>query len=71
MSLVEKLRNVLLKAIAFKFEVRAQISETLTGMEGGAHTVAREVSKAVVNFCSGGKVDKKNLKKALEEARFF
>lgn len=72
MSLVETARNVLLKAIAYKFAVRAEISEILMlGEITPAHRVARELSKAVADFYSGGKVDKQNLKKALEKANFF
>lgn len=72
MSLVKKARNILLKTIAYKFAVRNQISlRALIGMEGGAHKAAKELSKAIADLCTIGEVEKRNLEKALVEARFF
>lgn len=71
-KLYDMAKSALLKAIAYKFEVRAQIHETLTGCSGGAHRAVRDLSRVVANESSGIISDSDNARVAqsLAYARF-
>lgn len=52
-KIYESLKNIMFKAIAYKFEVRAQIYETLAGISWeAAHGAARDISRVVADTYS-------------------
>ncbi len=70
-NLYNQARNLVLRAISYKFRVRSQIYEILTGNSGGPHQTARDISQFVIESYSG-KITGQNIKgleQSIERAR--
>jgi len=65
----ETARNFLLKAIAYKFDVRAGVSEMFAGIEPNMK-LARDLSQLIADEYSGKNPNEEKIKRVAERLQF-